>query len=88
MKENTTSPARPIPSCPLESRNIKSVGLVLHRMFPSNIALAPDDFSYRSEHFIEKWSEEVARKKLNFDSASDNLTHDNRSGSTRLCPRE
>ena len=61
------------PALPLKTRNLASVDLVLHRMFPSNIGLATNNVEntrYQAENFIGSWSEEVAHKKLELPAAS------------------
>ncbi len=53
-------------SVPLETRGVNEVKLSLHRMFPSNIALALDDIerTWGRGNLIQRWSEPVGEATI------------------------
>jgi hypothetical protein len=59
----------------IESRNIDKVNLTLHRMFPSNIAVALSDINdgKGGRSFEEEWSEQIATMDLDLANERDQL---------------
>lgn len=71
-------PRRPGLTLSLESRNLKSAELKLHRLFPSNIAVALSGLNNGDggDYLIQSWSEEVATKEVPLAIKLDQLTSD------------
>jgi hypothetical protein len=60
---------------PIESRNLKTASVSLHRMFPSNIAAGLQDLASGegSHELLRRWSQQIDTKALTLDHVKDRM---------------